>query len=53
MMLTPHHFKSLQNLRIAWREISAFLKSLGLDPADYRDRFDANYVPRMKWGAMR
>ena len=52
LTITPEYFKRLKNLRFAWQEISVFLCSLGLDPADYRAIFERNYVTRMKWGKM-
>lgn len=52
LIITPAYFKRLKNLSFAWREISIFLHTLDLKPADYRALFERNYVTRMEWGKM-
>lgn len=45
-------WKALMDPNKAWRAISAFLESIGLNPEDYRVFFERNYLMRLKHGKM-
>lgn len=50
--LKAKDFKKFKKLGSAWKEISRFLKQIGLNPKDYRRFFDENYKNRILYGKL-
>ncbi len=48
--LTKEKLNGFTKLRKTWKEIAEFLTLLGLNPENYRKRFDTNYRNRVKMG---